>query len=414
MERCISVQPTTNNNIDSDGSFCEIGPGSVVVYDHQTADDIKMIEASSSSLHSAGTAAEVNSLAKEGLRVYVCDVCSRRLFTAPALQRHRRRHKDCATCSECGHSFHLPAVLRHHSLMQCPRKMVTCNVCRESFEGWPSLSRHTATMYSSAIICSLCGQAFPHVSQLVTHRSVHDTYVYRCRICHKRFFSLGRVKRHIRKHVTGKVHTVVKCLAEVSGERGYLEYDSNLVNGGAAVFQGLHNGNSRGECVSKSEIKAGVSEDGCYSVRHFNNVIRDGYALFQRKAVPGSPCASETQMKDLDTTEKSFAHSLSVYPSMSGISLSDQALSGFVVALNGQADGRHVMLCVDEPADDSAARLQSPNKEVKEEKTMSTKRKDCSDATSQCQWVTCAKCWRTFKRLSDLHVHMQCHTGEVR
>ena len=343
----------------------------------------------------------MNSPVTEELRVYVCDVCSQRLFTAAALRRHRLRHKDCAMCNECGHSFNSSAVLRRHWLMQCPRKTVssTGSTCRGTFDGWHSSSRHTAATQSAAFARSVCGRrAFPHVTQLVNHsRSVHATCVYQCRICHKSFSSRGLVKRHIGKHVTdsGKaVHTSVKCTKVVNSERCDSNNDFNLVNGGATALQCLLQGGSGGE------IKADVSADASLSVSHLDNFVRDDHAGFQQKVVPRSACASESQMKDSDDYERSFAHSIPEPRSVTEILSSDRVSSASAAAFDGRVDGHCTLGLHDEPSVASPAR-----------RAAGQKRRTTSPPQRR---LTCAECWRTFRRLPDLHAHMQRHTGEMR
>jgi len=381
VERCHSVQPAMNN-IDSNGSFCD----TVVVYDSHTADDIEPMAASS-----AETATEVDpSVTEELLRVYVCDMCSRRLSTDSALRRHRHHHRGCATCNKCGHSFHSPVILHHHTLMQCPRRTVTCNICHRSCDGWPSLSKHTATTHSVVCLCSLCGQAFLHVSQLVTHRNVHATYVYECRICHQSFGSQRHVKRHIRKHVSGsgKAEVLAKCLSEVNGEHFGLENHLNLVNGDAPAFRCQLKGLIGGERVKE------VSEDACISVDNLNNVVRDDHVIFQQETVPEAVYASEPQMKDTNSAPLSLSHSL-VHSAL------EMPLSESSAACNGLVDGRCIILRFNKSGEVSVARP-APRQARTAVKATSPRR------------VTCAKCSRTFKRLADLHVHMQCHTGEMR
>jgi len=361
-EKCFSV-PSSENSVDSDDPLHETYVGNIpAVYDSLLDNNDKMRTASSL-LYSAAEA--LDSSVMDELCLYVCDLCTLRFSTGVALRRHRRHHKDGATCTDCGYSFYSATVLRHHLLMQCPRKMVTCNICWEPFDGWPSLSRHTATTHPASHVCPFCGQAFLHVHQLFAHRTVHATNIYRCRTCARRFCSRSRAKRHVTKHITdGDGRIAEGCLKAVSGDGLIPDNQLNRVNKDAAG----------------SWLK-GVKGDACLSGFNSNEVVKDSVISNQQKQ--STVCVS-----DSDSRAYSPAHGL--LPAPSPVC----SLPAAMADSNGHVDGHRIVLCFDK---------QTPPEG------------DHTAVTAVgAERVTCAECSRTFKRLSDLHVHMQCHTGEMR
>jgi len=362
-EKYFSVQ-SSENSIDSRDPLHEIDTGNVPVgYDHLVGNNNKIRKAAPlSSLHLA--ADPVDSSVNEDLSPYACDTCNRKFSAGATLRRHRRRHKDCATCIACGHSFCSSALLRHHLQMQCPRKIVACNICCISFIGWPSLSRHTSTTHLAASVCPACGQAFLHTSQLVAHKTVHTTNIYQCRTCSQSFHLLRQVKRHVMKHVTDSDSG---CISE-----GFLKEVSKQ---GLVAESGLIPDNKDALGILLKDVKS----DACHSGYSLSEVVKNTSVSYHQKEVNGP-------------LHPDRAYSL-LMPS------TDYPLSP---ASNGHVDGHNIILHFDkrtplnsdlvpgQPEVDASAKLGFPER------------------------VTCAECSRTFKRLSDLHVHMQCHTGEKR
>lgn len=299
---------------------------------------------------------------EEQLCLYVCDVCTQRFSTRVTLRQHRQHHKGCATCANCGHSFYSTAVLRHHSQMQCMRKKVTCNICHGSFDGWPSLSRHTATTHRAAHLCLLCGQAFSLVGQLSAHRTVHATNIYQCRICAQIFHVRSLMKRHVMKHVMDSHDECISvtCMNRLSGDGLILKSQFSQDNQDAAT--------------------SWLNGDTCNSGYGYNDVIQDIGINYQLKQATKDACIPDTlpAVCTYSQAQKVLAL-LSV----------DSTLPAVVTFSSGHTAERQIVLCSNKQSQE-AVKAVSPEK------------------------VTCGICSRTFKRLSDLHVHMQRHTGEMR
>jgi len=363
IDSCPSLQPS-EDSIDSKDTLHEILMGSTaVVRDSQIIDNCKTETASFDS-----AAKPVDSSVTDGLCLYTCDICNRPFSTGTALRRHRRRHKDCATCTHCGHSFFSSAVFRHHLLMQCPRKTVTCNICHKLFDGWPSLTGHSTTAHPEGYACQLCGQTFLHFDQLLSHRSVHATNVYRCRTCSECFCSRKRAKRHIWKHVTGSEGRV----EDITGDEQISESRMNQDNG---------------------EVSAAES---CLDL---NEIIAFTHVSCQQREDTGAAWVSASQVRESDASLLGPSH-LPARGSLP-ISLPGYTLPAAAAVSNGHVDGRRIILCFDNPPHPNQVSAAGLREDV------------AKKAVSQ-QRVTCAECSQTFKRLSDLHVHMRCHTGEMR
>ena len=204
------------------------------------------------------------------------------------------------------------------------------------------------------------------------------------------------MKSHIGKHVRGGGK---KCgVPEVGAERCGLENHWNLVNGVASAFQCLRQEVGGGQRVLQSQITR-VSEDVCLSVSRLNNVVRGDRAVFQQKAVPGETCASESQMND--ATPLSFAGSLA--HGVVQMPVPERALSASAASNAGRVDERRVLLRLDDVP--VARRAPRRGRAGAEAATATT--------GGRPGVVTCAECWRTFRRLPDLDAHLRCHTAHV-
>lgn len=378
-DKCLNVQ-SSENCTDSDNSLHKTGTGNILVdYDSLIGNNNTRI-ASTSLLSAAET---VGSSVMEKPRLYTCDVCSQGFSTGAMLRWHRCHHKDCITCTNCGQSFYSATVLRHHLLMECPRKMVTCNSCCESFDGWPHLSSHTSMTHPAASLCPLCGQAFPHADQLLAHRTVHATNVYQCRTCHLSFRSRRRMKRHVLKHITD---CDVECISE-----GCLK---------ALTGDGCNPENKNHKDTSGNWIKE-IKKDEPISGYSLNEVIKDTNISYQQKESTGAACVSESVVKDCNALHPASAysevHRLLPMPS------SGCTLPAAVASSNGHIDGHRIILRFDKQTHPNYVLVANP-----------PPKDDAAVKAESTERVTCAECSQTFKRLSDLHVHMQCHTGEMR
>ena len=358
-EKCLSVQ-SSENNIDPHDPLHEICTGSVPVdCDGLIGNNNKIRKASLSSSD------PVDSSVMEELCPYACDVCNRTFSTGATLRRHRRNHKDCATCTACGHSFCSPSLLRHHLLMQCPRKTVACNICWVSFNGWPSLSTHTSATHPAASVCSICGQAFLHASELLAHRTVHAMNTYQCRTCSQSFRLLSHVKRHVMKHVTDSDSG---CISE--------DFRKKVSRKGLIARSGLIQDNKDALGSLLKEVKG----EACCSGYNLTEVIKNASISYQQKEDNGAASVSDCLHPD---------------PAYS----TDYTLPA---ASNGHVDGHSIILHFDKQTLPNCVLVSGPPE------VNAAAKAGCPER------VTCAECSRTFKRLSDLHVHMQCHTGEMR
>ena len=382
VESCPSLQPG-ENNIDVCDTLREVCDGNTAVaFDSHLAISSNTKTAS---LHSAAEA--VDSSVTEELCLYTCDVCNRQFSAGDALRSHRRRHKHCASCADCGHSFYSAGALRRHLLTQCPSKSVTCNICCESFNGWQHLSRHTTVSHSEANVCLHCGQAFLRIDQLVAHRSVHATNAYQCRTCSRCFHSQRRAKRHIRKHVIDTV--------DGHASESYL----TTANGGGHISEGCVNPDSKVVAACDGWLTE-VNGDVCLSGYNMNEIIKGIDVSYQENSVSGTAYVSKSQLKVDEALQpdpnRPLAHRLMSLP------LPGCSLSSGIAAANGHTDGRCIILCFDKPPLPNCVSVENAPEGVATVTGTSHER------------VTCAECSRSFKRLSDLHVHMQRHTGEMR
>jgi len=369
----------SENSVDSNDKLHKILMGRrPAVHDSEIADNIE----TKTPLHSA--AKRVDSAVTDEPCLYTCDVCSRQFSAGATLRRHRRRHEDCATCTHCGHSFCSSTALRHHVLIQCPRKSVTCNICWGSFDGWPCLSGHTVTSHPEGYVCQLCGQAFLHFDELLSHGSLHSANIYQCQICSRSFCSRRRAKRHVWKHVTGNKDGCISegCVKDISEGEQISESQMNRYN--------------RKVRASESFLNI-VNGDACIFGYSLNEIVKDTHVGYQQKEVTGADWVSESQPKDSDASQLAPGHTRA-HGSLP-ISLPGYCLPA---ASNGHVDGHRIILCFDNQSQPNCVSAADPLEG------------DATEKAATQQRVTCAECSRTFKRLSDLHVHMRCHTGEMR
>ena len=383
------------NNIAGNDFLHGFSASRPVVCDSYITNDVQMITAPLMSSLCSTTGTEVNSSVAEELHAYRCDLCNKWFATAATLRHHRRHHRDCATCNDCGQSFHSSTILHRHSVIQCPRKTVICNICRMSFDGWPSLYRHTARTHSEMCRCPVCGQAFLHVSQLVNHRTVHA--VCRCRICSQGFSSRRGVNRHIRKHVTGNSDErfTENCLTEDSGDTCVVENQLNCVNDDVSASHCQSNWVDGGKCVPENQLKE-FNGDACLYMSYLNKAVTDNHVSCQQKEIPAEDGVSDPYLKDGYSTQLA---STSDSPAHTTLQVQLCRRCTLPTAVNGCIGGRRIVSCFEKA--NGVSILHSSEERVSVKPASKPR-------------VTCARCSRTFERLSDLHVHMRCHTGEMK
>jgi len=136
-----------------------------------------------------------------------------------------------------------------------------------------------------------------------------------------------------------------------------------------------------------------VKGDECHSGYSFSEVIKNISVSYKQKEVNGEACVSSSSHP---ASAFSSAHRL--LPMLSP----GYALPAAIAASNGHIDGRGIILHFDHQIPPNCVLMAGPPE------VDTAVKADCPER------VTCAECSRTFKRLSDLLVHMQCHTGEMR
>ena len=375
-------------------------------YNPRLGNSDSVVTASSCSVTSAAAA---DSSAIKKLCFYVCDVCSRQFLTCFELRRHRGRHRDCAMCRHCGGGFRSMTILRHHRLSQCSRKLARCNVCHELLYGWPDLSRHTAVSHPAAFVCAHCGQAFLDVDRLVSHCTVHAV-----------------ARRLPRRYVAGRV---LKCATgckagnesvgapqEAEGDISVRRNLNPVVEAGCCAEERSNDGDRIGSIaegppqtghgfgsqldrIGKATREGGrddrvferhLDEVGLDSTwNHFNEVGKMAYGSGQLDGLAGAATAKELSVSPYLSPDRSVVPVFQLRLTDCGL-----PLPGFSELTNG----RHAVVLHHE-------------KQAHINGASATASKDLGAGNGR---VTCAECSRTFKRLPDLHVHMRCHTDEMR
>ncbi|XP_036966439.1 zinc finger and SCAN domain-containing protein 12-like [Acanthopagrus latus] len=118
-------------------------------------------------------------------------------------------HVNLYACKFCGHTFHLPSLLRRHS-GQCQQKLQQC--FQQPVAG---SRRNRLQLYPpgcSPFRCTVCNREFNRMENLKTHLRIHTgERPYTCSVCSKCFRHSGALTRHFRIHTGEKPYICGQC-----------------------------------------------------------------------------------------------------------------------------------------------------------------------------------------------------------
>jgi len=178
---------------------------------------------------------------EEPLQRNQCEVCSRVLSSATALECHRRIHSGERpwVCERCGKGFPDGRGLRRHLHIHNP-KTHQCKDCGKTFVYTFQLRNHQVIHTSEmAFECKVCGKGFKSKSTGATHMFLHTgEKPFQCSVCFKRFRHRMSYNTHMQRHRGEKRYACLTCKKRFS--------DPNNLK----AHKRIHTGERPYECTS--------------------------------------------------------------------------------------------------------------------------------------------------------------------
>lgn len=140
----------------------------------------------------------------EGVKKYVCDICSRAFANKGARDDHRRIHtgERPYACEHCPKTFRTLNSIYVHNRMHTNYRPHACSYCNKRFRNKQILNNHITTHTGiRAFPCDVCGKTFSVKSEMTRHRVTHNQEKpFKCESCMMKFNQKRYLRNHIRQH----------------------------------------------------------------------------------------------------------------------------------------------------------------------------------------------------------------------
>lgn len=178
---------------------------------------------------------------------FTCLNCEKSFANTCSLAKHRHLHSnqrtfECKLCGAatsaahcgwrplcrrlsnvCGQQFKHNQMLQHHfTEYHAGAGPIACPDCDKTFESTKHLARHKRCMYSGArertYVCDICQKRFHELRTLRRHIQRHIAGRIECTICGKSLKSIRFMEKHMRLHETNTAPKPLSCMCDECGK----------------------------------------------------------------------------------------------------------------------------------------------------------------------------------------------------
>ncbi|XP_065333139.1 zinc finger protein 93-like isoform X2 [Cloeon dipterum] len=128
----------------------------------------------------------------------------------------------CKVCEEkCPSTLHLT---NHHRQVH---KTYFCDKCKDTFTECESIIQHIQIIHDqSAVVCQVCDEVFRSEITFENHKKAFHMpqCTFPCPVCERMFFTTGKLRRHMRLHLSEEDHQCPTCGKMFSNKSSYLHH----------------------------------------------------------------------------------------------------------------------------------------------------------------------------------------------
>lgn len=250
-----------------------------------------------------------DTILRNGVRSYKCDVCAKEFKRKAHLRRHYRLHtgERPYDCQWCGQTFARSEQRNQHIAREHNQSHITCSICGKGFRTDEERMNHMVLHLENKYFrCTICMKEFDKASALAGHMQVHTQHepvsmsrkTFKCTTCNMEFSRFDHLIRHQTVHSGVKMFQCKNCMKRFTRADNRTKHEKTCRIGKSASPD--ENGEIKDEVQIKTEPQhddpleiinvASISEDYFEDIDTSNNTddLLDNINLFHGEPEPES------------------------------------------------------------------------------------------------------------------------------
>lgn len=263
-----------------------------------------------------------NTIIRNGIRSYKCDVCDKEFKRKAHLRRHYRLHtgERPYDCQWCGQTFARSEQRNQHIAREHNQSHITCTICGKGFRTDEERMNHMVLHLENKYFrCTICLKEFDKASALAGHMQVHTQHepvsmarkTFKCTTCNMEFSRFDHLIRHQTVHSGVKMFQCNLCMKRFTRADNRTKHEKTCRNGKPSSPDD-ENGDVKDEVQIKTEPQhmdplsiinvASIPEDYFEDIDTSNNTddLLENIDLFQNEPEP------EDSLLQVDTKKSTF------------------------------------------------------------------------------------------------------------